>query len=204
MPLVLILDGNLERMDGIVLILSFILYILWLFSEDERFKKVYDGTPPSSVSKDFKCFFKDIGIIVGGIALLLLAAQGIVNSASFFAQSFHIPLSLVGILIVGLSNCMPETYFSIISARKDQCWLILGDIMGSVIVPATLVLGIVALISPIKIVDFSPFAIARSFLIISAFVFLLFLRTGKCITKKEAGFLLGLYFIFVLAEIFFR
>ena len=79
--------------------------------------------------------------------------------------------------------------------------MILGNLMGAVIVPATLVLGIVALIHPIVITDFSAFAIARFFLIIAALFFLLFIRTGQKITKKEALFLLGIYLTFVLVEI---
>jgi len=73
--------------------------------------------------------------------------------------------------------------------------------MGAVIVMASLVLGIVALIQPIQIDDFSPFAIGRFFLIISAFFFLIFLRTDRKITKKEGVFLLFLYFAFVASEI---
>ena len=82
--------------------------------------------------------------------------------------------------------------------------MVLGNLMGSIIVPATLVLGIVALIRPIEIADFSPFAIARLFLIIAAFFFLFFVRTGKKITKKEAIFLLLIYIAFVTAELIFK
>jgi Ca2+/Na+ antiporter len=76
--------------------------------------------------------------------------------------------------------------------------------MGAVIVPSTLVLGIVAFLHPIKIFDFSPFAIARFFLIISAIFFFFFVRTGRKITKKEALILFGIYILFVIFEIFLR
>ncbi len=105
---------------------------------------------------------------------------------------------------MGLGNALPETYFAVISAKKGQTWMILGNLMGSVIVPATLVLGIVALICPIEIIDFSPFAIARFFLIISALFFLFFVRTGRKITRKEALFLLLIYIVFVATEILTR
>jgi len=203
LPLLLILDGKLGRGDGILLILVFFLYIFWLFSKKERFAKVYDGET-ESIAKEFKIFFKSLGKIIFGIILLLLAAEGIVRSAAFFAQSLNLPLALIGILIVGLGNALPETYFAVISAKKGETWMILGNLMGSVIVPATLVLGIVALICPIEIIDFSPFAIARFFLIISALFFLFFVRTGRKITRKEALFLLLIYIAFVAAEILTR
>ena len=82
--------------------------------------------------------------------------------------------------------------------------MILGNLMGSVIVLSTLILGIVALIAPIKISDFSPFAAARIFLIIAAAIFLIVVRTGRKITKKEAIFLLLIYLAFVIVEILLR
>ena len=200
LPLLLILDGLLGRGDGIILILAFFFYLFWLFSKKERFTKIYN-TPKIPILKEFKIFIKDLGRVILGIMILLLAAEGIVRSVSFIAQSLNLSIALIGILIVGLGNALPETYFAIASARKGQTWMILGNLMGSVIVPATLVLGIVALICPIEILDFSPFAIARFFLIISALFFLFFVRTGKKITKKEALFLLGIYITFVIVEI---
>lgn len=199
LPLALILDGTLSRIDGILLIAFFIFYISWLFSKQERFTKIYNGQE-ISVIREFKVFLKDLGKVFLGIFLLLLAAQGIVASAKFFAQTLNVSLAIIGLLIVGLGNALPETYFAIVSARKGETWMILGDLMGAVVVAATLVLGIVALIYPIE-AEFSTFAIARFFLIISALFFLFFVRADRKITKKEALFLLWLYIIFVLVEI---
>jgi len=201
LPLLLILDGTLGRGDGMILILAFAFYMSWLFSKKERFTMIYEANKIPIV-KEFKIFIKDLGKAILGVMLLLLAAEGIVRSASFFAESLNLSLAFIGILIVGLGNALPETYFAIASARRGEAWMILGDLMGAVIFPATLVLGVVALICPIKIPDFSPVVIARFFLIISAMFFLLFIRTGRKITKKEALFLLGIYIAFLLVEIF--
>jgi cation:H+ antiporter len=73
-----------------------------------------------------------------------------------------------------------------------------------VIICATLVLGVVALIYPIQITDFSPFAAARFFLIISSLFFLIFLRTDHKLTRKEGLFLLLLYCAFTITEILIR
>lgn len=201
LPLILIFDGELSRIDGILLIGLFIFYLSWLFSKKERFTKIYDEKAISIV-KEFKIFIKDLGKVILGIILLLLASQGIVAAAQFFAKSFSASIILIGVLITGLGNALPEVYFAIASAKRGETWMILGDLMGAVIVPATLVLGIVALVSTIKIVDFSPLFIARFFLIISALFFFFFVRTDRKITKKEALFLLGIYITFVLVEIF--
>ena len=197
-PLILIQDGILSRLDGILLLGAFVAYIAWLFNKKERFEKIYDG---ASEKLTLSFFTKNMALLFCSILLLLISAQGIVKSAVFFSGFLHLPLSLIGILIVGLGTALPETSFTLQAARKNQDWLIVGDVMGSVIMTTTLVLGIVALICPIKIYDFSPFAIGRIFLIISAIFFLLFIRTGHKITRKEAVFLLGIYVIFVLVEI---
>ena len=233
LPLLLILDGVLSRGDGIFLILAFVFYTFWLFSKKERFTKIYDehkipivdelrsssrttplggvrknfssfGFANARVVKEFKTFVKDLGKVILGIFLLILAAQGIVASAQFFALNFNLPLILVGVLIVGLGSALPEVYFAIASTRRGETWMILGDLMGAVIVPATLVLGIVSLIHPIEIPDFSPLIVARFFLILSALFFFFCVRTDRKITKKEALFLLGIYILFVAVEILMK
>ena len=200
LPLFLILDGTLGRGDGVILISIFLFYIFWLFSKEERFSKVYEENENDAVI-DFKKFIIDIGKVILGIALLILAAQGMVFSALWFASALNLSLALIGILIIALGNALPEIYFAIVSAKQGKAGIVLGDLMGSVVVSATLVLGTVAIICPIQIQDFSPFAIGRFFLIISALFFFFFVRTDRKITKREAMFLLGIYLLFVLVEI---
>ncbi|MAF20158.1 MAG: hypothetical protein CMI55_00555 [Parcubacteria group bacterium] len=201
LPLLLVLDGTISRIDGVVLIMGFIIYAAWLFAKKERFSKRYNYV---SKTIGFKKFFKKLAVLSGSVFLLLLAAEGIVRSATFFSTSFNLSLALIGILVVSLGNALPEIFFSIQAARRGEGWMIIGDLMGSVIIPASLVLGIVSLIHPIIIVDFSPFVIGRFFLVIAAIFFLIFLRTDKKITRREGIFLLAIYLTFVLAEILFN
>ncbi|MCX6764234.1 MAG: sodium:calcium antiporter [Candidatus Nealsonbacteria bacterium] len=203
LPLLLIWDGILGRADGVILISVFFIYIYWLFSKKERFSKVYQE---KKTKKRSGVFLKDLIKLSIGVIVLLFAAQGIIKSSIAFSDIFNISLPLVGILIVGLGNALPEIYFSLIAAKKGQDWLILGDITGAVIIPATLVLGIVALISPIEMsgFSFSSFAVARFFMIASAIFFFFFVKTDKKITQKEGLFLLFLYIAFLICEIFFK
>lgn len=203
LPIVLILDGTLGRGDGILLIFAFMFYVFWLFSKKERFKKVYKEEEKDTII-GFKLFIKSLTTVILSLVLLLVAAEGIVRSASFFAQNWNLSLPLIGILIVGLGNALPEIHFAIISAKRGETGMILGNLMGSIMVPATLVLGIVAFICPIEIINFSSFAVARFFLILSALFFFFCVRTDSKITKKEALFLLGIYITFVFCELLTR
>lgn len=201
LPILLVWDSKLDRIDGVVLLLAFALYAWWLFSKEDRFKKAYRGRPQAALKSPLFLITSFLKLVVF-LALLLVSSYFVVNSAQAFSNTFGISLSLVGILIIGLGNCFPEAYFAIISARKGENWLILGDLMGSVIVCATLVLGIIALISPFQIDDLSPFLISRIFMIIASSLFLLFIRTGKKITKIEGLLFLSIYIMFILVEVF--
>ncbi len=200
LPLLLISDGVLGREDGILLIGVFVIYVLWLFSKEERFTKIYDSSKISAI-KGFKIFIKDLAKVILGLMLLLLAAEGIIRTAVFLVEELKLSLGLIGILVVALGNSLPEIYFAITCARSDQNWMVLGDLMGAVIVPSTLVLGIVALIRPIKITNFAPFTIARFFLIISSLFFLYFIKTEREITKKEGSLLFLIYILFVVCQL---
>jgi cation:H+ antiporter len=200
LPLILILDGELSKADGILLLFAFLFYIFWLFQKKERFEKIYDGIKEPLT---LKFFLKNLLSLFFSISILLLSAQGIVKSALFFSKLLKVPLTFIGALIVGFGTALPEFSFCFQAAKKSQDWMIVGDVMGSVIMTTTLVLGTVSLISPIKNLNFSQFLIARIFLLISATLFFIFVRTDKKVTKREALFLIFLYFFFIFSQIFF-
>ena len=204
LPLFLIFDGKLSAADGIILIFCFCFYIFWLFSKKERFSKVYDQESGSRPIKSRIGFLKDLAVAFVGLLLIAFFAYGIVSSAEFFAVEFDISPLLIGILVVGLGVALPETFLVINLARKGQPWMILGSLMGAVAVSSTLVLGTVALISPIEFSpeDLSFLGGARFFLIISAVLFLIFSRTGNKITTREGLILLAVYIAFLLFEVF--
>jgi len=201
LPLLLAFDGTLHRHDGFILIIAFLLYAWWIFSKKERFQSVYKNGGPN-ILKNYKIFLLDLLKIVVLIVLLLMASQAVVWSAQYFSSKLGISLALVGILIVGLGNAFPEAYFAIVSAREGKNWLVLGDLMGSVIVCSTLVLGVIGILWPFEIKDLSPFINARLFLIVASVLSLIFIKSHKRITQKEGFILLFIYIIFLLVEVF--
>jgi len=207
LPMLLIADGWLTRSDGLILIMSFVFYTVWLFRKKERFVKEYDNFEKKkneALLTRIKKFLKALFSVFIFIAAVLIGSQGIISSIKYFSSYFNLGLSFLAVVVVGLGNCIPELYFSLVSLKKKQNWLILGNLMGSVIVCSTFVLGIVALIFPFSIQDFRPFFIARVFLILSALFFLLVLKTGRRITRLEGLFLLIFYIIFLATEIIFK
>lgn len=202
LPVLLIWDGTLSRIDGLLMVILFFVYVAWLFSKKERFTKTCEDTAP--ITQSFKASFSGIFKIILCLIVFAVAAEGIVRSARYFADTFNWPLIMIGLFVVGLGNCAPEIFFAISAAKKKLEWMVLGDLMGTIVAPATLVLGTVSLINPIHIDDFSPFGVARIFLFVAIFFFFIFIKNDSRISKKEAVVLLFVYISFILTEIFAR
>lgn len=206
LPLLLIYDGVLSRIDGIILLSFFVFFIFWLFSKKERFTKVYDGAKEDGQKNNVLCFMKDMGTLFLGFLLIVLSAQGIIWSAEGFAEVLAVSLPFIGLLIVAAGVGLPETYFALMLARKGQSWMIIGGLMGAVAISSTLVLGTVAIISPIhiNIGEELSLLVARIFLIACALIFLFFAKTRSHISTKEGIFLLLIYIAFLTIEILIK
>ncbi|MEK7173458.1 MAG: hypothetical protein AAB710_00050, partial [Patescibacteria group bacterium] len=205
-PFLLMIDGALSRVDGVILISSFFIYIIWVFSKRERFSQFYkplamDGYHALSHLEKFRQAMRAIGMFSVGMGVLLLSAQGIVSSATYFANIFHVPLVAVGVFVVGLGTALPETYFAVSAARRGNAWMVVGNLLGATVFTASFVLGLVAFLEPIVITNFAPFVIARAFLIMSAIAILLFSRSDEKITSREAFVLLMMYALFAAAQV---
>ncbi len=196
LPLILISDGLISRSDGLVLLLFFFGYVYWMFTKRDRFTRVF-GENVIALTKE-QAMYQVIRILAG-VVLLSIAAQGVVYGASIIADGLGLSLLLVGMLIVSLGGALPEIYFTVISARRGETGLIVGNLMGAVIIPATLVLGMVAIISPISndVLVFSTSA--RVFLVLVAVFFLVVSQTRHVITMREATILFVSYLLFILS-----
>ncbi len=199
LPVWLVNDNQLSRGDGLILICLFLIYGVWLFSKKENFER-----EPSVVksSHRLKFVFQNFGKIFFGLIILVVAGHLIVSSASYFAQFFGVPIIQIGFLVTGLGGALPEVYFAAISARRGENWIILGNLMGAVILPSTLVLGLVAILQPIYLAHLGALASVRLWLVIPAVLFVWYVRSGREITRFEAAILLIPYLLFVASQFF--
>ena len=202
-PLLLMVDGYLSRIDGIILLLALNLYFGQLLAQKTRFKKIFSNTFKAEWSH-FKLFLKNLLTLFLGIFLLLLSSEVIVFSILKLVALSNLPLVIVGVLVVALGTSLPEIAFGIRSITMGHENMVLGDIMGSVVINSTLVLGLVAVISPFTISDFSPYLKGIIFTLATCLFFIIFARTDRKITKKEALFLLAIYITFILSESLIR
>jgi len=197
LPVVLFLDGELSRIDGLIMIGAFVLYVIRLLFIRKSFKKVQDG----KISKDK--VYKNMGIFIVSLIILIASARVIVYSASEIANFLSFPLVLIGLLIVSPGTSLPELSFELGCVLKGHCSVALGDLLGSLAFNSTLILGIVSLIYPVH-ASFTSFIISSIFIVSSLAAFLIFARTGKVMTRKEGSVLLIFYVLFVITSILIR
>jgi len=203
LPLLLVIDGEVSRGDGIILVLAMVFYLRELFVRKKQVEEKF-LSKEQMADEGFKAFFKNLVIFLLGLILLIVCAELMVFSAGRLALAFNVPLVLIGILGVALGTSLPEVSFGVRSALMREKELVLGNVFGSVIINSTLVLGIVALISPFRIYDLPLFIdgfIATGFVVL---IFLIFARTKHEISKKEAKFLLFLYALFFIVQFFLK
>jgi cation:H+ antiporter len=206
-PLLLILDGSLSRIDGVILIGLFVIYVFRMLKNSKRYDIPTDDFEIKSNVTIFKkvlIFFSDFGHFILGAFLLLIASQGIVRSSIFFAERLNMPLFLIGVLIVSLGTALPEIYFSAFSAKKGEGEMMAGNLLGSTVVSTCLVLGIVSIISPINNIQFFSYFFSRITLFVSVIFFIYFMLSGRKISAKESWFLLLVYIVFVCLQIFIK
>src|SRR3989344_1632124 len=145
LPFLLSIDGQLSRIDGIILIIFFVLYFNFIISNRAKYKtKIFEHVPK-------KQLHKNITLFIIGVGLLVLSSNLIVDYASKLAIEVNIAPILIALLLLGLGTTLPELTFSLNSINKGHKELGLGDLLGVVIVDSTFVLGLVAIIRPIII-----------------------------------------------------
>jgi len=194
LPLILISDGTISRSDGFVLMLLFVGYVYWLFTKRESFKKEFNDSVPAITKKEALQSMVYTGL---GIIILAIAAQGIVYGAGMVATALGLPLLFVGLVIIGFGGALPEVYFTIITARRGETSMIVGNLMGAVIIPATFVLGLVAMMHPIQNEALELSLFARGALVLAAIIFFVAAQSKKEISMREGVILLGIYILFL-------
>ena len=94
---------------------------------------------------------ENIGYMVAGLVLLILGAERFVHGAAATARNFGIAPLLIGLTIVAFATSAPEVLVSVVAASRGEPGLAIGNAIGSNIVNIGLVLGMTAIIRPIKL-----------------------------------------------------
>lgn len=199
LPVILLMDHKLSRVDGAALICVFLIYMWTIVSQRRIFHKV----AKNHEKKNLKSIFINISFFFVGIALLLISSRFVVKYASNISADLSIPPLLVGLFMVSVGTTLPELVFSYKAVLSKREGLLVGDLVGSVIVNSSLVLGTAALINPLT-APFTHFIISAFFMLALIFVFITFAESKGRLTQKEGLALIVLYIFFVIIEFYMK
>lgn len=205
-PLVLILDSQLSRVDGAILVTIYLAYAAGFF----RHRYVQIGREQAEEGFIYRFLrkfshidshkTKEFGRLFVGVALLLFSADVIVRLSTTLAGYANIPLFLIGVVVLALGTSLPEFAFSLRSLEEHEPSMFFGNLLGSTIANSTLIIGVVSLISPVKIFAINEYVVAVLAFVIVFLTFWFFIRSKHRLDRWEAGVLLLLYFCFLFLE----
>jgi len=191
--ILLSLDGYVSRIDGIGLVVLFVLYNTILFFQSKEFSKKAGWARK-------KKLFKNILLLFIGIFLLISSAYMVVQASTNLAAIIQASIFLVGLILVALGTSLPEFIFGLRSIKTNHKDMILGGILGSIASNVTIVLGVTAIINPILIQNRSLLATSALFMIVSYIIFVFLSKTDKKLTWQEGLGLILVYIIFIIIQ----
>lgn len=193
-PLLLIIDGVLSKIDGAVLIIAFLIYIVRLWRGEGKLGKM---------KKDIKLknIWKDAIIFALSLAALLLSARWLVFSSIHISEILNISPYIVGLIVIGVGASTPELTVQLRSIFKHHQDIAFGNVLGSLVANSAFVLGIAAIIKPIYI---SPSTIfIASIFMIAGTLYTLIIMGRERVNWKHGWVLISFYILFLLAEFIF-
>lgn len=144
----------LSRIDGLILLLVFAVFMWFSFYNDRRNRKVVDNTSTDDVNPLPPVWQSVIKIVVG-LGLLILSCDVFIDNAVVVARRLGLSDAFISITLIACGTSLPELAASIAAAMKKNTQLALGNILGSNIFNICLILGLSSQVSPLSSPDIS-------------------------------------------------
>ena len=184
------LGMELERMDGWIFLVIFILFLFYMVMSA---LKARAGGQEIDEGEEYAVIpvWKSILFIAGGAAAIAFGGDFVVKSASKIATEFGMSPTLVGLTICAIGTSLPELVTSVVAARKKQVDMALGNVIGSNIFNILFVLGISSSISPIA--GITENLVDVVLLILMSLVVWIFTWTKERVNRAEGAGMVLLY-----------
>jgi cation:H+ antiporter len=190
----LLLDGNLGRFAGALLLSAMAAYLvaaIRLGTKENRNRakpSVAESVLPAARSQRPSL---NVVLIIGGLAGLGLGADWLVRGAVAVAQQFGVSDAVIALTLVAAGTSLPELATSAVASMKGEADISAGNVAGSNLFNLLAVLGCTALIRPLSVpgIGVADMAVMIGF----ALVLLPFMRTGFTLSRTEGAILLAAY-----------
>ena len=189
---VMIQDGEIGRIDGMLYLLLMVSYLVFLFtsSKDDLADELDED-----LAKEKFAWGKTVLMLSVGFALTIGGANFVVDSGTNIARDFGVSEWIIGIFLISLGTSLPELVVSLVAVKKGNAEMSIGNIIGSNVANFSMVLGGASLIHPLS-VDLSSVSFDLVILA-SASLTLLFILANKLYNKAGGIFLLIILSLFI-------
>ena len=145
----------------------------------------------------------DFIAIIVGLVLLIKGGDLLLDAAVALSLKINIPKIVIGMTVVSFATSAPELIVSLKSALKGYPDLALGNVVGSNIANLAFVLGVILLISPIRVTK-SFYKTDWPIMMIATLLFYSFLQADGYLSQVEGGIMFVLLLIFLIYLLFFQ
>ncbi len=183
-------ESILDRIDGMVLICFFFVYLYYTFGISRKSTKMdaYKELP----------WLTSFGFIILGIAALYFGGHWTVAGSSEIARVFGLSEAFIGLTIVGVGTSLPEFATTFLAARRGHADLAIGNAIGSNIFNIFWVLGVSATVLPL------PFNLENgldAFFVVAASILLflvMFMGKRHTLGRWEGLMFIGIYILYLV------
>jgi len=147
---VFLLDNQIGRLEGIILITGLLAYIAFTFIQARKEPEVIQEEFLQGVPKTRGRLTIDLGLVILGLGLLILGGKLLVLAAVTIALQLGMSEAVIGLTIVALGTSLPELTATLVAARRGYGNIAIGNIIGSNIFNMLGILGITTLVTPLE------------------------------------------------------
>lgn len=201
--LVMIADGLLTRMEGLVLVAAGLGYTLFVIYGARREKRAVKVEFAKEYRLARQSTFRDIvSSIVGlaiGVAIILVGADWLVNGAIDLARTLGVSDAFIGLTIVAVGTSAPELVTTVVSTLRQERDIAVGNLLGSSVYNILVILGVTALVPSSGIsVEAELTRVDVPIMALAALVCIPVFISGRRVSRAEGALLLGAYVIYIV------
>ncbi len=191
--ILMILDGVISRLDGVMLIGLMGAYLLFLIRNGrDILTEEVDDDPEPETSFDW---LRTGGLLLVGFVTVIVGADYLIESASGLARMMGVSEWIIGVVMIAMGTSMPELVVSIVAARKGKADMAIGNIIGSNMANISVALGAAALARPLTL-DPTQYLFDISTMLVATLM-LVFLSANKLYTQAAGISLLIVLGVFL-------
>lgn len=189
-------DGSYTLFDGIIMVISYIFLILYLYYINFSLGK------ESLIKIEKKKIIKAFLFSIIGVALIMLVSNSIIDTAINLLGNLNISKFVIGLMVFSVGTNLPEIVIAFTSWRQKASELSLSHLISSAFTNI-FILGTLVIIKPINFTINTSYYTTALFIFISLVSLVFFGYSGRKLDRKEGVILLGIYILFLVVTIFF-